>query len=276
MLTNDPLRSLLTGSSGGALRARLTGSSGGVPLSGDWPLTEQDLHVAARNIGVMADHELDKRLAQMHERRRHRNDLAQVRDYADLEATELEEAAYQLAGEHRARGHLEAAARWYLAAAKSDFADAALCLAEVLDELAKAYGTSPATRTNLRKEMDLVSDAARWYAAAYAAGHDEDAADKLEALLKRANPDRPAASPEPEERQAEDAEPSQLACAVGGLRKVLQTCDLTAGTSHFASCHSCQQELLELGGVLPTTRKSAPLTLPPSTLNQNKNQPGLP
>jgi hypothetical protein len=211
-------------------------------------ITEDDLLVAAQAIGDMPACDVDDRLARLRRRRQQRAELAGFADQADLDAAELEEAAYQLARRYADDGNLTGAARWYRVAAARDFSDASLELARVLDRMAGRLLHTPVSAASMREEMDLVSEAARWYGAAYAAGHPE-AAELLDELISRHDPARERTERPEYRHQAAGAAPA-LACSLGGLMQVMR-CQLTVATEHIGYCRFCQQELLDHGGILP-------------------------
>jgi hypothetical protein len=138
-------------------------------------------------------------------------------------------------------------------AAINDFADAQLKQARVLDALAGMYLTRPESRVATRQEMDLVSEAARWYAAAYAAG-DIEAAEYMDNLIARHDFTRPRARRTP---AADNAGSGTGTCPVGGLQKVMRL-QLAEATAHCSSCRPCQNELItDSGGVPPTPTNPA-------------------
>ena len=215
-------------------------------------ITDDQLRSAARAIGVMPAGEVDRRLRQLNERREARADLTELRQLAELDLAELEQASYQLARKYQDDGDLVAAARWYKLAAAHDFADAGLELAKVLDRLADGHRAEPASRSSNREELDLVSEAARWYGTAYAAGHPE-AADLLDALIARHDPSRPRAVHRGGHLHVQALATTPV-CSLGGLAAVMQ-CQLTAATAHVGTCRPCQQELLAHGGIVPSTHR---------------------
>jgi hypothetical protein len=217
-------------------------------------ITGDQLDAAAETIGEMPACDLDRRLRQFKERRRGRAGLSELRQLAELDFAELEQAAYRLARKYLDDGNLPAAARWYQVAAAADFADASLELAKVLDRLADGHLDGPVSRLSNREELDLVSEAARWYGVAYAAGYPESA-ELLDALIARHDPSRPRASHREDHLHVQPAASGQ-ACPLGGLAEVMR-CQLTAATGHIGTCRPCQQELLDHGGILPAVRRRA-------------------
>lgn len=219
-------------------------------------ITENDLRAAAATIGDMPAADVERRLRQLKDRRQARTSLAELAHLAEQDLAELEQAAYQLARRCDDEGDLAAAARWYRVAAANDFADASLELAKVLDRLAVGQRNHPNAPGSDRTELDLVSDAARWYGAAYAAGHPE-AADLLDDLIARHDPRRAREGRAREGRAPEGRAPEGHLqarpcdpCPLGGLTEVMQ-CQLTVASAHIGTCRSCQKELLAHGGILP-------------------------
>jgi hypothetical protein len=207
------------------------------------------LTAAAASIALMADDEITQRLDQLETAHRGRSALERARHRAELDSLDLDWAAYQLASRYDDADELTAAAHWYRTAAANDFADAALRLGTVLDVLASrcasVTGSEPSRYTCEREELALVSDAARWYAEAYAAGHPE-AAGRLDGMISRHDTRCPRAAV-----PAKPAEPGEQRCERGGLSAVVSDCDLTAAAAHFLHCTPCQNEFLRLGGLLP-------------------------
>jgi hypothetical protein len=213
-------------------------------------ITENDLRAAAVTIGQMPAADVDRRLRQLKEKRRSRTSLDELSQLAEQDLPELEQAAYDLAGKYDAEGNLAAAARWYRVAAASDFSDSALELAKVLDRLAADCLDDPVSVPSAREELDLVSESARWYGAAYAAGHPESA-DRLDSLIARHDPRRPR----PVTVKGDHLQPRAVSpCRLGGLAEVMR-CQLTVASLHVGTCRACQKELLDHGGILPVTRR---------------------
>jgi TPR repeat protein len=148
---------------------------------------EDRLRASAEAIDQMPRHELDQALRQLKVRRSARSQMEMLNQQTDLASptsVELEKAAYELAGDAESRGDLPSAARWYTAAAANDFADASLRLAMIFDALAQSRMCRQDGSLARREELDLVSEACRWYSDALAAGHAE-AYELLEKLIDR-------------------------------------------------------------------------------------------
>lgn len=147
-------------------------------------IPEVHLRAAASAIDQMSSTELQQVRRKLKEKRNARTQMEVLQQQNELASLELDHAAYQLASEAESKGDLARAARWYTAAALNDFGDASLKLAKILDALAekhlRAQGGNPATR----EELNLVTEACRWYGDAIAAGETE-AYELLEALLER-------------------------------------------------------------------------------------------
>ena len=158
-----------------------------------------------------------------------------------------DQAAYQLGCHYDDQGDLEAAARWYRMAAASDFADAALRLGCVLDMLASQHTAAggPGYSRSEREALVLVSEAARWYAEAFAAGHPE-AAGRLDGMISRHDPEHPATGPSPVASTAAGS------CQEGGLDAIVNGSDLITAMTHLRHCTACQHEFLSRDGLLPT------------------------
>jgi hypothetical protein len=161
------------------------------------------LAAAAAAMAAMPAAQIGQRLAQLEAEHRRRVGLTAARYSAEIDSIDLDWA-----------GDLGAAARWYRMAAANDFGDAALQLAMILDVLAqritsgRAAGPdgAPAAGADaragrpdsasqagqfvgrrhmaMREELNLVTEAARWYAEAYGAGHME-AAGWLDSMIGR-------------------------------------------------------------------------------------------
>jgi hypothetical protein len=153
-------------------------------------ITEHDLRATASSIKVMPSADVDQQLSQLKDRLRSRPGLTELRQLAEQDFAELEQAAYELGRKYDDEGNLVAAARWFRVAAAHDYADASFELAKVLDRLAADQRNSSSRPAGDRAELDLVSEAARWYGVAFAAGHPE-AADLLDALIARHDPRQP-------------------------------------------------------------------------------------
>jgi hypothetical protein len=210
---------------------------------------DDKLATAATSIGSMPEDSVTEHLGQLEAAHRRRDSLAAARHQSEVDSLDLDWAAYQLACQHDDAGDLAAAARCYRMAAANDFADAALRLGTVLEMLAdqRAASTEPGYYASQREQLALVSDAARWYAEAYAAGHPE-AAERLDGMISRHDTRNPHARDQV--MKAPGLAPER--CQQGGLDTVLNGSDLTTATTHFRHCTACQYEFLDLGGLLPT------------------------
>jgi hypothetical protein len=233
-------------------------------------ITEKDLRAAADTIDEASDAELQHKLDKLKEALNARTQREVLRQQAELDSLELDQAAYQLASQAAKDGDLANAAHWYRVAAKNDFADSPLKLAEVLGALADKYLARQESRMTVREEMELVSEAARWYAAAYAAG-DIEAAEFLEELMARHDPTRLRARPAPSGATGDtdltahadldasadtrsdldadatadiDPDPDPDTCTLGGLWNVVHL-QLAETTAHCGPCRQCQKELIK-------------------------------
>lgn len=217
-------------------------------------MTIDDRMVAASaGITSMSDTEVSQHLNDLLVQHRARSTSDIAREAAELDTLELDVAAYELAQHLENVGDLCAAARWYRQCAAADFSDAALRLARVLNGLSgqRAAGSDPARLVRQRNELALVSDAARWYIEAYAAGHPE-AEDELDEMIRlhdirgvshrTSNDDKPPA-------RSRQKEPE---CEQGGLRAIVEANDLAGATAHFQQCTACQHEFVSSGGLLPS------------------------
>jgi hypothetical protein len=220
---------------------------------------EDGLRAAARTIGQMPEADIRRKFAQLQEARKARSQHEILRQQAELDSLELDEAAYQAGVKSEEDGDIRTAARWYHAAAVSDFPGASLRFASVLDALAAEYGTS-AGESQLRTAM--IMDALEWCAKAFAAGED-GAGDLIETLTAHLDPARLQAQPPPAAptsagvassgaseaipRRGEQAEDH---CALGGLWNVIKLSPGEMG-EHFRSCHFCRSCLAELAVKLP-------------------------
>jgi TPR repeat protein len=209
---------------------------------------DDTLAAAAASIGLMPDTAVTQRLEQLEAAHRRRSSLASARHQAEVDSLDLDWAAYQLGCQHDDAGDLAAAARYYRMAAANDFADAAFRLGTALEMLAdqRAGRPEPVYCTSQREELTFVSDAARWYAEAYAAGH-PGAAERLDGMISRHDPGQPpAAGPAPAANRGTGD------CEQGGLEAVVNGRDLTTAATHFGHCTACQREFIRLGGLLLT------------------------
>lgn len=177
---------------------------------------DRALRAAAGTIGQMPGAELQDRLGQLRRARASRTPREVLRQQAELDSLELDQAAYKLASQAHADGNLAEAARWYRVAAANDFADASFKLATVLDALSARY----LARSDLREERGLVTEAANWYLAAFLVG-DLEERDPLDCLIARLDVrgdasrppmdlphNRPAAEPDARTDTPEDSRPS--------------------------------------------------------------------
>lgn len=202
--------------------------------------TDRALRAAATTIGQMADAELQRKFSQLKKVRNARTPHEVLRQQAELDSLELDQAAYKLACEAHMAGNLPEAARWYRVGAINDFAEAPLKLAKVLDSLAAKYLTGPGSAAATREELDLITEAAHWYLAAVLAG-DIEAADPLDNLIARLDRQARAALVV----AADDEDPGAGTCALGGLRNVMELQSAEAAV-HCGSCRPCRAELIEL------------------------------
>lgn len=147
-------------------------------------MPESHLHAAADAIDQMSSTELQRALRQVKERRNARTPMEVLHQQTELESLEQDQAPYQLAIEAEAKGDLALAAHWYTTAAINDFGDASLRLAKILDALAEKHLHERDGDLATREELDLVSEACRWYSDALAAGEPE-ADELLEKLIDR-------------------------------------------------------------------------------------------
>jgi TPR repeat protein len=168
-------------------------------------IPEVHLRAAAGSIDQMPSTELQRALRQLKERRNARTQLEVLHQQTELASLDVgDEAAYQLACEAEDKGDLARAAQWYMAAALNDFGDASLKLAMIFDALAEKQFNAQGGNPGTREELDLFSEACRWYADALAAGEAE-ADELLEKLIdrhfgrSRPSPTGPSAHP-PQER----------------------------------------------------------------------------
>ncbi len=194
---------------------------------------DRTLRAAADTIGQMPGAELQDKFNQLKRAREGRTRREVLRQQAELDSLELDQAAYKLASQAHADGNLAEAARWYRVAAANDFADASLRLATVLDSLS----ARSLSRPDMREERGLVTEAATWYLAAFLAG-DLEGLDPFDSLIARLDEQDDASLAEDDDSQART-------CELGGLRNVadLQPAEATA---HCHSCRPCKAELIKL------------------------------
>lgn len=112
-------------------------------------------------------------------------------------------------------------------------------LARVAYQLARKY----------HEQGDLVA-AARWSRVAQAR---PESADLLDALIAHYDPTKPAEARRGNDRLLAPADGSDESCPLGGLAEIMR-CRLTLATVHVGVCRSCQQELLQHGGIVPVPR----------------------
>jgi hypothetical protein len=147
---------------------------------------EIHLRASAGAIDQMPSTDLERALRQLKARRNARTQMEVLHQQTELDAIELEQAAYQLAGEAEAKGDLLGAARWYTAAAINDFAGASLKLARIFDALAEQHLHAQEGNLPTREELNLVHEACRWYTDALAAGEVEiNDLERLDTLIDR-------------------------------------------------------------------------------------------
>jgi hypothetical protein len=237
---------------------------------------DDKLAAAAASITSMPGTEIGHQLQELQAAYRQRDSLTCARHQAELDSLDLDWAAYQLASQHDGAGDLAAAARWYKMAAANDFADAALRLGYVLEMLAAQRAASTGSRHHAaeREELTLVTEAARWYAEAYAAGHPEAAA-RLDDLVSRQDTRRPRLV-----GPVRPGDPAQERCEQGGLDAVVNGTDLATATTHFRHCTPCQHEFISHGGLLrapqtPARQRHAASSHSPNTQRQQIPAGGL-
>ncbi|TMQ90555.1 hypothetical protein ETD83_34920 [Actinomadura soli] len=205
------------------------------------------LAAAASAIVRMPEDEFAVSLARLQEefRRQRYDDIACARHAAFVDSLELDRAAYELGRRHDADGNLGEAARWYRIAARSDHADAALCLGRTLDLLAdRCAATGPYSVQ--REELHLITEAAQAYAEAYAAGYTE-AADRIDEMLAAFT--RRQRLPGPG-RPRPEAEPDAASCAhvrdFVPANGVLSDEEIQELSRHAAQCMSCLEDFVDL------------------------------
>ncbi|TDB74586.1 hypothetical protein E1264_40780 [Actinomadura sp. KC216] len=205
------------------------------------------LAAAASAIVRMPEDEFAVSLVRLQEefRRRQYDDIASARHAAFVDSLELDRGAYELGRRHEIDGDLAEAARWYRVAARSDHADASLRLGRTLDLLAEqCAATGPYSAQ--REELHLITEAARAYAEAYAAGYPE-AADRIDEMLAAFT--HRQRLPEPGRPRPED-EPDVDRCAhVRGFAPangVLTDEEIQELSRHAAQCMSCLEDFVDL------------------------------
>jgi hypothetical protein len=197
---------------------------------------EDALRAAARTIGQMPEADIRSKFAQLQAARKARTEREILRQQAEADSVELDEAAYEAAARHEEAGDLESAVRWYRAAAANDFPGASLRLAMVLDALAAEHYAKAETAVG-----EALSEESRVSAAkAFAAG-EVGASEFIEELDARLDPARAAASP------PTDPEPTE--CVLGGIQKVARF-EPGKMLEHCHSCRSCQAELAKLANTI--------------------------
>jgi TPR repeat protein len=216
---------------------------------------EDALRAAARTIGQMPEADIQRKFTQLQEARKARSQREFLRQQAEIDSLELDEAACQAGLKSEEDGDLKAAARWYHAAAVNDFPEASLRLAMILGAMAAEYRTEAESQPT----KALIVEALEWYAKAFAAGEIEDD-ELIDELIVRLDSGRlrtqPAASAPANagEAPADSSEPAEDQCALGGLRNVF-TLDPVEMSKHCQSCQSCLTELAaRLPGLVPIPR----------------------
>ena len=196
-------------------------------------------------------------------RRRREDDIAWAKHTAFVDSLELEQAAYELGRRYDEEGDIGAAARWYRVAAKNDHADAALRLGMALDLLAErcARQGEPDPAGARRQELYLVTEAAKAYAEAYAAGHTE-AADKVDEMLAAFT------------RRQTHREPVPAAGSIEGRREcsyvrdfipqsdVLSEDEIQELSRHAAQCLTCMAQFITLIKATAATLPTGAVTHP--------------
>lgn len=198
---------------------------------------DRPLRAAAATVGQMREAELQDRFRQLQRARAARTPREVLRQQAELDSLELDEAAYQLASQATTEGNLAEAVRWYRIAAVNDFADAPLRLATVLDALS--------ARPDMREERGLVTEAATWYLAAFLAG-DLEGRDPLDGLIARLDEPADASAPA-------DDDPCPHPCLLGGVKNVAQLPPADA-VAHCSLCRPCKAELIKLRPLMGVLR----------------------
>jgi hypothetical protein len=207
------------------------------------------LSAAARTIGEMPKEAVQSKFAQLQQTRRALTEREIIRQQAEADSIEGDEAAYQ-AGLMHEKSDLKKAARWYRVAAVNDFPEASLKLAKVLAALAvdhRARGEEQAAEA-------LIEEASDWWVKACAAGEfaegeaeDFDLMEELNARLELAR------------REAESGSGGQEGsqCTHGGLAKAIAMLpNQKAVEEHLNSCGSClnEKERAARGASAPAAR----------------------
>lgn len=206
------------------------------------------LGAAARTIGQMPEEAVQSKFAQLQQARKARTEREAIRQQAEADSLDGDEAAYQ-AGLMHEKSDLKQAVRWYHAAAVSDFPGASLKLAKVLAALAEEHYTKGETSAG----EALIEEASDWCVKACAAGEfidgETEAFDLMEELNARFDPD--FRRPEPG-----SGSPAAGQCTHGGLMKVAAMPN-QAMEEHLKSCSSCKAEQAEMaarGAWVPASR----------------------
>jgi TPR repeat protein len=144
----------------------------------------------------MPEDAVQSKFAQLQQMREASTEREIIRQQAEADSAEGDEAAYQ-AGLMYERSDLEKAAHWYGVAAVNDFPGASLKLAVVLAALAEKCRA----RGETRAEAALVDEASDWCVKACAAGEfvegEIEPFDLMEKLNERLGPDWCPAEPDP-------------------------------------------------------------------------------
>jgi hypothetical protein len=192
------------------------------------------LSAAARTIGQMPEDAVQSKFAQLQQMSKAYTEREIIRQQAEADSVDGDEAAYQ-AGLMHERSDLEEAARWYRAAAVNDFPGASLKLAKVLAALAAECRA----RGETHAEEALVEEASDWCIKACAAGEfvegETGPFDLMEELNERLSPDWRRAEPDP------GSGPAAGQCTRGGLAKVIALPNHIM-EEHLKSCSFCRDE----------------------------------
>jgi hypothetical protein len=192
------------------------------------------LSAAARTIGQMPEDAVQSKFAQLQQTSKAYTEREIIRQQAEADSVEGDEAAYQ-AGLMYEKSDPEKAARWYRVAAMNDFPGASLKLAMVLAALAAECRA----RGETHAEEALVEEAKDWCINACAAGEfvegETEAFDLMEELNERLGPDWRQAEPD------SGSGPAAGRCTHGGLAKVIALPN-RAMEEHLKSCSSCRDE----------------------------------